>query len=157
MTSRGEHYVRTARRRPEAERPKVEACHIDYAIARRPRMSWQTIGHQIGVNPQALREAVEACEAVRAAQKEAARAKPAPVAPAAWRPVLKRGTMIAEALLAIAAGVTTRRAMAARLSIGTVYAGTLAQMLRNKDLVNGAWTLTPLGEAHVAWLKGRRS
>lgn len=142
---------------------RVETCHIQYAVARRPRMSWQTIGQQIGVNPQALREATEAFQAGLAlvGVREAADRPPPKPAPAskAGPPGgirLRPDTMLAQALLAMAAGVTTRKAMAARLSIGPVYAGTLAQMLRNKDLVNGAWTLTPLGDAHVVWLRGRR-
>lgn len=129
---------------------KVDETHIAYALARRPRTSWQAIAQQLGVNASALERAVTAAQA--------------PPPPAPSKPekpqltggvLVKPGTGLAMTLLALADGVSTRKALAKRLGLSFDGCGDLVRMLINKKLLGAGWTLTPLGEEHAAWLRGQ--
>lgn len=151
-------FVRASNLPKDVERGGIDAAHVAYAQARRPRMSWQAIAQQLGVSAPSLQRAVEAAEAAPRAV-----AAPDPKGRAGDPPAPSPGVLVvpgsitAMAFLAIADGVRRRSDLAYRVGVSAEACAGFVERFRARGLIErGSWELTLLGKRHAAWLRSCR-
>lgn len=120
---------------PEAGRRVIEAYDVRFALARRPRVSWQTLGKMLGLNALDLQRACERSV----------------VQPAAPKPVPQ--SLLA--LVAIWRGATGHVGVAAAIGSTDSEAGVIIARLKARGFLTGnpracGWRLTDAGAAKAA-------
>lgn len=129
----------------DTPRRKIEASDVAYAVARRPRQSWQAIAQQLRVNADDLRRMVEG--------------EAAAVAIASAKPVagLKPDSGMARMLLAIAEGARSTFALTTSARVTSETCRTYLLRLRSAGLIGDhttdGWALTSEGRDELASLK----
>lgn len=143
----------------EVARPTIDSYHVRFALARRPRISWQHLGNMLRVNALDLQRACDHPDLVQPAFAVPAAKAPAPGAAAARRPrqlvpTVGGGSLEHQALIAVGNGHGLSLTLAAAVGRDRQHGNALIQALRTKGLVRRAArfeaaTLTEAGHAEL--------